>query len=175
MDELDLEFSSLVADVADILDKSPAILNKLKSVCYSITTSEKERAAIQASPSVFDLFYELRGHWRWDSHRLLFILIKRSGSKEALAKYEQFNKKLNYTKKMVDLTRYFQSVQASPPPGYTRMIAIIEKDYSDLTVKEYEELDEYLADYFGSMALPPPARFYGNRDSTIKLKVGWSL
>ena len=51
----------MVADVADILHKSPAVLNKLKLVCYSITTteilfSEKESVAIRASQSVFDVF-----------------------------------------------------------------------------------------------------------------------
>ena len=162
MDKLSLEFSALVADVAEILDKSSTNLNKLKSVCYSITTTEKsllfsdkESAAIRASHSVFDVFYELRGHWRWDSHPLLFTLIKRSGSKEALDKLKQFQNKIDYTKKLIELTSYFQSVQKPLPTGYTRMIAIIEKDYSDFTLKECQELDEYLTDFFGSAAISP--------------------
>ena len=173
MDELSLEFSAMVADVAEILDKSAANLNTLKSVCYNIATleksllfSDKESAAIRASPSVFDVFYELRGHWRWDSHRLLFTLIKRSRSKEAMEKLIQFQKKINYTKKLIELTKYYQSVQKPPPLGYTRMIAIIEKDYSDFTVTECKELDEYLADFFGSMALCP---FHPERSHSIKV------
>ena len=174
---MSLEFSALVADVADILHKSPAILNKLKSVCYSITTteksllfSEKESAAIRASHSVFDVFYELRGHWRWENPRLLFTIIKRSGSREALKKYEQFQNKKKYTEKLSKLASYFQSVQKSLPPGYTRMIAIIEKDYSDFTVKECEELDEYLADVFNSVALPP-----ADYEKSHSIKVTWYI
>ena len=177
MDELSVDFSALVADVADILDKSPAVLNKLKLVCYSITTpeksllfSDKESAAIRASHSVFDIFYELRGHWRWDNSRLLLALIKRSGSPEALAKYEQFQKKLNYAKKLIEFTSYFQSVQKPLPSGYTRMIAIIEKDYSDFTLKECRELDEYLSDALGSAALPP-----ANFENSNSIKVTWYI
>ena len=101
MDELSLQFSSMVADVADILQKSQLdVLDKLKLICYSITTrekllNEKEKAAIRASHSVFDIFYDLRGHWR--AH-LLFALIKRSESQEALKRYEQFQNLQNYTK-----------------------------------------------------------------------------
>ena len=152
----------MVADVADILHKSPDVLNKLKLVCYTITTtenslllSEEENIAIRASHSVFDTFYELRGHWRWDNTRLLFALIKRSGSQEALAKYEQFQNKVNYSKRLKELTEYCQSVQKPLPSNYTRMIAIIEKDYSDFTVRECQELDNCLADAFGSVALSP--------------------
>ena len=176
MDKLSLEFSAAVADIAEILDKS-ANLNKLKSVCYTITTPEKsllfsakKSAAIRASPSVFDVFYELRDHWRWDSHRLLFILIKRSGSQEALAKYEQFKNKVDYTKKLNELTTHFQSVQKSLPPGHTKMIVIIEKDYSDFTLKDCEEIDEYLADTFGSTTLPPP-----HFEQSSSIKVTWFI
>ena len=54
----------------------------------------------------------------------------------------------------MELNKYYRSVQKPLPPSYTRMIAIIEKDYSDFTVKDCQELDKYLADAFGSMALP---------------------
>ena len=177
IDDLSLDFSAMVADVAEILHKSPTILNKLKLVCYSITTtekslvfSEKESAAIRASPSVFDVFYELRDHWRWDSHRLLFTLIKRSGSRDAMEKLRQFQNKINYMKKLNEFTEYYQSVQKPPPDGYTRMIAIIDKDYSEFTVKECEELDEYLGDSFGSAALNPA--IYERHDS---IKVTWYI
>ena len=177
MDELSLEFSALVADVADILNKSPINLEKLKSVCYNIETpeksllfSEKKSAAIRASPSVFDVFYELRGYWRWDSHRLLFTLIKRSGSQEAMEKLKQFQNKINYTKKLVDLTSYYQSVQKPLPPGYTRMIAIIQKDYSEFTLKECTELEEFLTDFFGSIALVP-----SSYEKSNSVKVTWYI
>ena len=161
MDELSLEFSALVADVADILEKS-INLNKLKLVCCIITTieksqilSEKESSQIQASKSVFDIFFLLRNHWRWDNHRLLYILIKRTGSQEAMDRLKQFRDKVDYTKKLNRLSEYFQSVRKPPPPGYTRMRAIIDKDYSEFTLTDCTELDKYLADAFGSTTLNP--------------------
>ena len=135
-----------------------------------VVYSDKESAAIRASQSVFDVFYKLRGHWRWDNPHLLFAIIKRSGSQEALAKYEQFQNKADYAKRLKELTEYYQSVQRPLPSNYTRMIAIIEKDYSDFTVTECQELDEYLANAFGSVALPP-----ANVEESNSIKVTWYI
>ena len=177
MDDLSLDFSALVADVADILNKPPAVLEKLKLVCCNINTAErsllfsdKESAAIRASSSVFDIFYELRDHWRWDNHRLLFILIKRSGSQEALDRLKLFEKKIDYTKRLTDFTKQFQSARKPLPPGYAKMIAIIQKDYTDFTLKECDELDEYLADCFKSPTLTVP-----HYESSNSIKVTWYI
>jgi len=161
--KLSLEFSALVADVAEILDESlKTNLEKLKLVCYNLTTPEKSplinaktRAAIRTCKSVFDMFFELRDHWRWDDHRLLFTIIKRSGSQEAMHKLEQFRSKINYTKKLREVHSFFQSINNFPPPGYTKMEAIVEKDYTEITLQECGELDKYLSDCFGSALLPP--------------------
>ena len=164
MDEMSLDFSALVADVAGILEKSNSlILNKFKLVCCNVATtenslilSEKESLQMRASKSVFDIFFLLRGHWRWDSHSLLYTLIKRTNSQEAMEKLKQFRDKVDYTKKLNKLSEYFQSVRKPPPPGYTRMRAIIDKDYSEFNVKDFIELDEHLAAAFGSTTLNPP-------------------
>ena len=50
------------------------------------------------------------------------------------------------------------------------MIAIIEKDYSDFTVMECQELDDCLADAFGSVALPP-----ANVEGFSSIKVTWYI
>ena len=161
LDELSLEFSALIADVAELLEKS-ASLNKFKLVCCHITTtesspvfSEKEISQIHASSSVFDIFFQLRNHWRWDNHRLLYTLIKRTGSQEAMDRLKQFRSKVDYTKKLNKLSEYFQSVRTLPPTGYTTMRAIIDKDYSEFTVKDCTEIDKYLAFAFGSATLNP--------------------
>lgn len=177
MDDMSVDFSALVADVAEILDKSMTNLEKLKSVLYPITTPERsllfntnKTEKIRASKSVFDIFYELRDYWRWDSHRLLYILIKRSKSPEALEKFNQFENKINYTKKLNEMFGHFQSIHKPLPPGYTKMVAIIEKDYSDFEVKDCQELDEYLTSCFGSPALCPPS--YSDSSS---IKVVWYI
>ena len=178
IDNLSLEFSALVADVAEILDKS-ANIRKFKLVCCSITTPEKslvfgerKSAAIQACASVYDVFYELRDHWRWDSHRLLFTLIKRTGSQEAMKRFKQFEKKIEFAKKFIDLSDYFQSINTPPPPGYTRMTAIIEKDYADFSLDDCKELEEYIATYFGSGSESVNPGFWENSNS---IKVTWYI
>ena len=162
MDEFSLEFSACVADVAEILEKF-ANLNKFVLVCCNVTTPEKsliltenEISQLRAGKSVFDIFVLLRDHWRWDNHRLLYTLIKRTGSQDAMDKLEQFRKKVDYTKKINELSQHCQSVCKPPPPGYTRMRAIIDKDYSEFTVKDCTELDKYLASALGSTTLNPP-------------------
>ena len=174
MDDFSLEFSALVADVAEILNVTH--LNKLKLVCCGITTpenslmfGERESAAIQACISFFDMFYQLRHHWRWDNHRLLFTLIKRSNSQKALEKLEQFERKIDYTKKLRDLSSSFQSAHRSLPPGYAKMVAIIEKDYSDFSLEDCKELDEYLTSSFGS-ALHPPTY-----EKSSSIKITWYI
>ena len=153
---MSLEFSALVADIAEILDES-VNLNKIKLVCCSITTpekfgvfSERKRAAIRDCLSVYDIFYELRDHWRWDSHHLLLTLIKRTGSQEAMERFEQFENKKVFATELKNLTDYFQSTNKSLPPGYTRMTAIIEKDYADFSLRDCMELEEYLKNCIGS-------------------------
>ena len=162
MDELSLEFSAVVADVAEILEKT-ANLNKFKLVCCNVTTkgkslilNEKESSQIHSSKSIYDIFYLLRNHWRWDNHRLLYTLIMRTGSQEAMKKLELFRRKIDYTIELNKISRHFQSVRKPPPPGYTKMRAIIDKDYSEFTVKDCTDLDEYLASALGGTTLNPP-------------------
>ena len=176
MDELSLEFSALIADVAELLEKS-ANINKFKLVCCHITTtenslilSEKEISQIHAGSSVFDIFFQLRNHWRWDNHRLLYTLIKRTGSQEAMDRLKQFRNKVDYTKKLNKLSEYFQSVRKPPPPGYTRMRAIIDKDYTDFNVKDCTELDKYLAFALGSATLNP-----ADYEPSTSIQVTWYI
>ena len=176
MDELSLEFSALVADVAELLEQS-ANLNKFKLVCCHVTTtekslilSEKEISQIRSSGSVFDIFFLLRGHWRWDNHRLLYTLIKRTQCQDAVDRLEQFRKKVDYTKRLNEFSHHIQSVRKPPPPGYTKMRAIIDKDYSEFTVKDCTELDEYLAGSLGSTTLNP-----GYFESSTSIQVTWYI
>ena len=175
---MSLQFSALVADIAEILDKS-ANLKKFKLVCCSITTpekslvfSEKESAAIQACNSVYGVFYELQDHWRWDSHCLLFTLIKRTGSQDAMERLKLFENKKVFAMKLKSLTDYFQSINKPPPPGYTRMTAILEKDYTDFSLDDCKELEEYTANFFGSSSeLVNPGHW--KKSNTIK--VSWYI
>ena len=163
MDKLGQEFSELIINVAKILNESPDNVEKLKLICNTITPPEKsllfspqKSSEIRESTTVLDIFYHLRGHWRWDSHLLLFTLIKRTNSPEALEKVEQFQQKINYTKKLSEFSSSFKSVYKYPPPGYAKMIAIVKKNYTEYTLDDCRELNDYLASFFGSLTLIPP-------------------
>ena len=77
--EQSTEFCRLLSEILEILEQLPALnLNKLKDVCFSVTSndgslafSSQEIATIKACTSVHDMFYELRNHWRYDDHPLL--------------------------------------------------------------------------------------------------------
>ena len=177
MDELSLEFSGLVSDVAEILNKSSANLSKLKLYFCTIKDSERsllfskqESDKIYISKTIYDMFYHLRGYWRWDSHHLLYILIKRAGSQEALQKLNQFKNKIKYTTKLKDLADSFQSMYKSPPLGYVKMIAIVEKDYSEFTLNDCKQLDEYLAKFYDGKTFLPP-----NIENSNSIKITWYI
>ena len=167
MSKPSIEFGTVVSEIADILESEiKTNLRKLATVCFSITSpgptnsltfTSQEMAKIKACSSVYDLFFELRGHWRYDDHPLLYAIVKQSGSKKAQEKLEQFRNKIKYYQKLVDLYDHHQSTSTLPPEGYTKMVAIVEKDYDTITKTDYEEIERMLLDYScGGPALRPP-------------------
>ena len=104
---------------------------------------------------MYDLFEQLRGHWRYDSHPLLYKIVKNSGSTKAMEKLNAFRNKIKYHKKLKEIYDQSQSSQTPLPDGYTRMVAIVEKDYDEITLGEYEEIESMLLTYLGSPARPP--------------------
>ena len=175
MDKLSVQFATLVDDIAEIL-KNSANLDKFKLICDSIITempllfSEKDSIAIQSSKSVFDIFYCLQDHWRWDSHHLLSTLIKLNESKDAMQKLNKFQESIDYTKTLNEFSGQFQFMQELLPPGYTRMKAIIEKNISIITLKECKKLNEHLARVLGGATLRPPIY-----EGSIPIRVTWYI
>jgi len=167
MSKQSIEFGIVVSDIADILEaEMKTNLRKLTIICCSITSpgpmyslifTSQKIAKIKACTSVYDLFLELRGHWRYDDHPLLYAIVKQSGSKKAAEKLEKFRNKIKYHQKLVDIYDHYQSTKTPPPEGYTKMVAIVEKDYDAITKKEYQEIERMLLDYScGGPALRPP-------------------
>ncbi|XP_065903585.1 putative leucine-rich repeat-containing protein DDB_G0290503 isoform X3 [Dysidea avara] len=159
-----IEFGTLIAEIAEILQEEvKSNLKRLTTVCYSITSkgnsllfNSAEIAKIKACESVHDLFYELRGHWRYDDHPLLYAIVKQSGSKKAMGKLEMYRSKIKYHQKVQNIYDHSVSSKTPLPDGYTRMVAIVEKNYNEITKKEYEEIETMLLGNFGGPALRPP-------------------
>ena len=152
----------MVADVADELEKCDNNnINKVKTVCYNLKTphgkpmlSSNDKEKIKTSKSMFDIFEVIDPHWRWNSHRLLFLIIKRVQSPKALELLEKFRRKINYQIKIKDIYKHFQHSKQPVPIGYIRMEAIIDKDYSDISLEEFSELEEFVNQHLGVIQCP---------------------
>ena len=172
------EFGTLLSEIQGILEQAPKLnLDKLKAICFSLTSNDssltfnsQEIARIKACTSVDDMFYELRDYWRYDDHPLLYAIVKRSGSPEAMQKLELFRNKMKYHKKLTEVYDHSQSSQTPLPEGYTKMVAIVEKDYDEITFAECEEIKKMLYSYFGDPVPRPPT--YEPSDS---IKITWYI
>ena len=172
------EFSEVVSTIQEILhQKLKSNLVKLKSVCFSLTSKEntvsftpQEAEKIRQCESVYDLFFELRGHWRYDRHEFLYSLVKRSGSQEALEKLKIFRSKLSITRKLKEVYDLSQTTQAPLPKGYTKMVAIVEKDHDEITLEELDEIDSTILSYLGGPALRPPSY-----EAKYSIKITWYI
>ena len=173
-----VEFGALVSDIQDILEeKFKSNLNKLKTICFNLRSKEnallfnsQEIAKIKECSTVYDLFFELRGYWRYDCHSLLLMMVKKSGSKEAMEKIKIFRSKMKSHQKLKEIYDHSQSGQTSLPDGYSKMVGIVEKYYDDITLEECEEIEKMLLSYFGGPALRPPT--YEPSDS---IKITWYI
>ena len=161
-DDASIDFNAVVYDIAEILDKHNASdVDKFKGLCYGLTIDDQlffstaEKDAIRACKTFHSLFSEIHRSMRWDSHRLLNSIIIRTGLPEAAAKLEQFEKKINHQIKLKD---FFDSCLAKDeclPDGFTEMVAIVNKDYSQITVGDYKDIENFLSTHLSEL---PPAK-----------------
>jgi len=158
-----VDFNGALFDIAQILEstlKRSDDIEKFKCLCYGLTTHDQlffsaaEKDAIKACKSFYELFSEIHRSLRWDSHRLLNTIITRAGLPEAAAKLEKFEKKINYQMKLKDISDSHVANDTPLPDGYAEMVAIVDKDYSQITVDEYKEIENFLSVHLNE--LPPP-------------------
>ena len=70
-----------------------------------------------------------------------------------MQKLKLFRNKIIYHRKLTEVYDQSQSRQTPLPEGYTKMVAIIEKDYDEITFAELDDIKKMLYNYFGD---PPP-------------------
>ena len=163
-DDASVEFNAVVFDIAEILEnelKHTGDIEKFKCLCYGLTTNDQlffstaEKDAIRACKTFHNLFAEIHRSIRWDSHRLLTTITTRAHVPEATNKLEQFERKINYQIRLKDIFDTFEADDKGPPDGYTEMVAIIDKDYAQITVDECKKIEEFLSTHFSDL---PPAK-----------------
>jgi len=79
-------------------------------------------------------------HWNWSSHRLLYTIIKRVNAPRAIEVLEKFERKIDYQMKLQDVHEHLRKIKMPPPVGYYKMMAIINKDYSEITLEEGQKV-----------------------------------
>ena len=160
-----MHFSAVVTDIAEILEETVKNkIDKFKCFCSNFTAagqhqnffSEKEMEAIKVCTSFYQLFSEVNRSWRWDSHRLLEMIIDRANSEEASTKLHNFQRKVDNQMKLKLLAENCKTENEQPPQGYSSMVAIVDKDYAKITLKEFQEVEHFLSIHFGDM--PPVKR-----------------
>ena len=114
--------------------------------------SQEDKKKIANSKSVCDIKDVMDPHWNWSSHRLLYMIIKQLKSAKSQEILQIFDRKINKQMKLEAIHKSLQPTitQAS---GYCKMIAILDlqKDYSEITLAEGLEIDEFVVDYLGEI------------------------
>lgn len=167
-DDASVDFNAVVFDIAEILEKAlkhTGDVHKFKCLCCGLTIndqlffSSEEQRAIKDCKSFHELFAEIHKSMRWDSHRLLNIIIRRVDlpevAEKASHKLEQFEKKIKYQMKLKDVFDDCVAKDEHPPKGYAEMMVIIKKDYTQITVGDYKEIEDFLSTYLSEL---PPAK-----------------
>ena len=160
--EASIEFSSVVADIAEKLDKCVnRNINKVKLVCCNLKTncgnallSQSDKEEIRNCNSMYDIFQIVHPHWRWDSHRLLFAIIKRFKCPEALELLQKFKKKIDYQMKIKKIYAHIQCNRLPLPKCYAEVEAIIDRDYNDVTLEEFSLLEEFVDKHLDIIQCP---------------------
>lgn len=157
IDEASSEFGAVIADIAEELENcTKKNVNKIKLVCLYLKTSEnmpilsqEETQSIHTCKSIYDIFSIMEPHWNWSSHRLLYTIIKRVNSPKAIEILEKFESKIKYQMKLQDIHEHFRKNRMPPPDGYYKMTAIVNKDYSEITLQEGLQIEKFVADHLG--------------------------
>ena len=155
-DQASTEFGILMTKIIKELKKNESeYLEDIKNTCAFLTVkgnpnvflfNEDQRQAIKACDNITTLFTGyLRGCWRFDEFPLLKKLIQSIDSDCCEEMLNQYEKKLNILMKLQDIHERCKQEKQTIPPGYHKMVAIVEnKIYSRITKEEYDELKEFI-------------------------------
>ena len=126
-----------------------------KSVCYFLAhkilvLSQEDRDKISSSASFNDVKDVMEPHWNWSSHRLLYIIVEKLKSTKCLEMLQMFDKKISKEMKLKAIHENLQS-KTTQSGDYCKMIAVLncQNDYSEVTLKEGLDVEEFVFDYLG--------------------------
>ena len=148
-DEASTQFGTVLADIAEELSKyGDQNLEEVKSICYSFTNgdstsllSQEDKDRIRSCDNILEVFLIMQLYWNWCSHYLLMKIIQRFRSPRAKEILKKFEKKINYSMKLKAIYDKIKESKLQVPQGHCKMIAIINKNHPEITLKEWLETE----------------------------------
>ena len=157
-DEASKEFETILSDIAEVLNK--CIKENLEKVFYHLTKgqnvplfSKEDIHRVTTCKSIYEIFSIMQPYWNWYSNRLLLSIINVVDSVKSQEKLKRFKKKIDYTMKLKIINAKFKERKLPVSQGYCKMTAIVDKDYSQITLQEWSEIELCVFHY---LDLPQP-------------------
>ena len=155
------EFVSIVSRIEEILMKSNEVenLKAIKSICGYLPisnnsnklmfTAEQLEEIDACSKISGEIFRKLRFHLRWDDHLVLTAIIERLDSEECEELLGKFESKIDCQMKLEQIFEECKKHNEEIPKGFNKMVAIINKKYSQITKEEYDQLKCFITEHCG--------------------------
>ena len=177
------EFACTVTYIENILMTKNMVenLNGIKNICCSLPISDssdkpmftiEQQKKINACSTVQDVFSKLQYHLRWDDHLILAAILDRLNSEECEELLAKFQSKIDCQMKLEQIFEECKKQMLEVPKGYDKIVAIVNKEYSQITKEEYDQLKYFIAKCCGikSYVLSP---FLNMSQSSLLLE--WSV
>ena len=161
-DDASAEFGVLLYEILELLQKNEAKnLITIKCICSTLTIKDKSKAlyftaeqlkAINAYSDIAALFLQqFRYVWRWDDCTFLTTIVsKLKEGTNYMEKIQIYKNKICTEIKLCHIYEQCKQEGHGAPDGYDKIYAIVKnKNFLDITLKEYEELKEFVSKHCG--------------------------
>ena len=135
-----------------------ANLKAIKSICGYLPISNnsdtlmftaEQLEEIDACSKIGEIFRKLRFHLRWDDHLILTAIIERLDSEECEELLGKFESKIDCQMKLEQIFEKCKKHKEEIPKGFNKMVAIVNKKYSQITKGEYNKLKCFITKHCG--------------------------
>ena len=136
--------------------------------------SSQQIETIRDCTSIITLLTVKLNHcYRWDDYSMLTLLLHSLKAKKCLKLLETFEQKIDVTMKLKKIAEYYCKAAQDPPERYYKMAAIVKKDFSSITKKEYEKLKQFTSQHCG--VEPHVITPFSTVSSVNSIKIEWFI
>ena len=159
-DQASVEFSFLLNEILkELMENESENLRLLKRTASTLTVTDTFGARIFTDSEVEGIYacndieilllVKLRHCYRWDDHSILTILMKNIKSEKCLKLLQLFELKICSQIKLQQISVQVSQNSSQFPENYHKMVAIVDKIFSDITKEEYDELKQFISQHCG--------------------------